>query len=41
MQEAITLICADQNLRGYIAWLGHSKLSPTADIHSKPTPVNS
>ena len=45
MQEAITLICVDQDLRCYIAWLGHNKLSPNsapkADIHSKPTPVNS
>ena len=23
MQEAITWICIDQNLRGHIAWLGH------------------
>ena len=41
MQEAITLICVDQDLRRYIAWLGHNKLSPKADVHSKPTPVNS
>ena len=40
MQEAITLICVDQDLRPYIVWLGH-KLSPKADIHSKPTPVHS
>ena len=30
MQEAITLICIDQDLRRYIAWLGHNKLSPKA-----------
>ena len=32
MQEAITLICVDQDLRRYIAWLGHNKLSPKADF---------
>ena len=32
MQEAITLICIDQYLRCYIAWLGHNKLSPKADF---------
>ena len=31
----------DQGLRRYIAWLGHIKLSPKADVHSKRTPVNS
>ena len=41
MQEAITLICVDQDLRPYIAWLGHNKLSPKADVHNKWTPVNS
>ena len=42
MQEAITLICDDQDLRRYIAWLGrHNKLSSKADVPSKPTPVNS
>ena len=41
MQEAITLICVDQDLRRYIAWLGHNKLSPKADVHSKRTPCNS
>ena len=32
MQEAFTLICVDQDLRRYIAWLGHNKLSPNADF---------
>ena len=41
MEEAITSSCVDQDLRHYIAWLGHDKLSPKADVHSKPTPVNS
>ena len=40
MQEAITLICVDQDLRCYIAWLGHNKLGSKADVHSKPTPIN-
>ena len=40
MQEAMTLICVEQYLRHYILWLGHNKLSPKADVHSKPTPVN-
>ena len=42
MQEAITsVLCVDQDLRCYIAWLGHNKLSLKVDVHSKPTPVNS
>ena len=32
MQEAITWICVDQDLRPYIAWLGHNKFSPKADF---------
>ena len=39
MQEAITWICVDQDIRRYIAWLSHNKLRPKADVHSKPTPV--
>ena len=35
MQEAIALICVDQGLRPYIAWLGHTKLSPKADVHTQ------
>ena len=27
MQEAITLICVGQDLRSYIAWLGHNNVS--------------
>ena len=41
MQEAITSIFVDQDLRCDIAWLGNNKLSPKADVHSKPTPFNS
>ena len=33
MQEAITLICVDQDLRLYIAWSGHNKLSLKASRH--------
>ena len=28
MQEAITWICVDQDLRHYIAWLGHNEFRP-------------
>ena len=28
MQEAITWICVDQDLKRYIAWLGHNDLAP-------------
>ena len=31
MQEAITWICVDQDLKRYIAWLGHNDFSPNAD----------
>ena len=41
MQEAITLICVDQDLRHYIAWIVHNKLSPKTDVPIKRTPVNS
>ena len=32
MQEAITWICVDQDLKRYIAWLGHNDFSPNADF---------
>ena len=32
MQEAITWICVDQDLRRYIAWLGHNEFRPKADF---------
>ena len=32
MQEAIAWICIDQDLRFFIAWLGHDELSPKADF---------
>ena len=32
MQEAITWICVDQDLKRYIAWLGHNDFSPKADF---------
>ena len=32
MQEAITWICVDQDLRHHIAWLGHNEWSPKADF---------
>ena len=28
----ITWICVDQNLRRYIAWLGHNEFRPKADF---------
>ena len=36
MQEVITLICIDQDLRCHIVWLGHNELNPTADeLHNR------
>ena len=32
MQEAIIWICVDQDLRHYIAWLGHNEFRPKADF---------
>ena len=32
MQEAINWICVDQDLKHYIAWLGHNDFSPKADF---------
>ena len=32
MQETITWICVDQDLKRYIAWLGHNDFSPKADF---------
>ena len=32
MQEAIIWICIGQDLRRYIAWLGHNKFSLKADF---------
>ena len=32
MQEAITWIGVDQDLKCYIAWLGHNDFSPKADF---------
>ena len=34
MQEAITWICVHQDLRYFIAWLGHNELSPKADFRT-------
>ena len=32
MQEAITWICVDQDLRCFISWLGHNEFRPNADL---------
>ena len=32
MQDSITRIYIDQDLRRYIAWLGHNEFSPKADF---------
>ena len=32
MQEALTRICVDQDLRRFIAWLGHNEFNPEDDF---------
>ena len=34
MQDSITWMYIDQDLRRYIAWLGHNEFSPKADFQN-------